>query len=163
MVDVIALAAWLGAALFFSATVAPGLFAVLPTRALAGAVVGRLLPVVFYTGIAVGALVAALEVSAHRAWSWRGRETAAAVMIAACAIGQLVIGSRIERLRAEIGVPMDALPVTDPRRVEFGRLHGLSVAWLGLAMLAAAVALVLSARARHVDGERLDRYSIGTR
>ena len=148
LVDIVALAAWLGAALFFSAAVTPGLFAVLPTRALAGAVVGRLLPVVFYTGMAVGALVMAVEVSAHKSWSWRGREALAAVMIVACAVGQLVIAPRIERVRAEIGVPMDALPVADPRRVEFGRLHGLSVAWLGLAMLAAVVALVLSVRGR---------------
>jgi len=148
LVDIVGLAAWLGAALFFSAAVTPGLFAVLPTRALAGAVVGRLLPVVFYTGMAVGALVVAVEVSGHKGWSWRGREALAAVMIVACGVGQLVIAPRIERVRAEIGVPMDALPVADPRRVEFGRLHGLSVAWLGLAMLAAVVALVLSVRGR---------------
>ena len=44
------LALWLGAAGFFSAAVAPALFAVLPTRTLAGEVVGRVLPVVFYVG-----------------------------------------------------------------------------------------------------------------
>jgi hypothetical protein len=147
LIEVGALAAWLGAALFFGAAVAPGLFAVLPTRALAGVVVGRLLPVVFYAGIVIGALVMAIEVAAHRGWSWRGRETAAGVMIVACGIAQLVVAPRIERLRAEIGGPMDALSVVDARRIAFGRLHGLSVAWLGLAMVAAAIALVSSVRA----------------
>jgi hypothetical protein len=41
---------------------------------------------------------------------------------------------------------VDDLPVSDPRRVAFGRLHGLSVGWLGVAILAALVALVLVAR-----------------
>ena len=35
--------AWLGAAIFVAAFVAPAAFAVLPTRALAGAIVGRIL------------------------------------------------------------------------------------------------------------------------
>jgi len=43
------LAVWLGAALFFSVAVAPALFAVLPSRTLAGEVVGRLLPGIFYS------------------------------------------------------------------------------------------------------------------
>jgi hypothetical protein len=42
------LAFWLGAAAFFSVALAPVLFAVLPTRTLAGEVVGRVLPGVLY-------------------------------------------------------------------------------------------------------------------
>jgi hypothetical protein len=68
-------------------------------------------------------------------------------MIIACGIAQWIVGPRIERLRQEIGGPLDALPLDDVRRVAFGRLHGASVAWLGVAMLAAAVALVAAARA----------------
>jgi hypothetical protein len=152
LIELGALAAWLGAALFFSAAVAPGLFAVLPTRALAGLVVGRLLPVVFYAGIVAGAFVVVMEMRTQGGWSWRGRESPAAVMIVACGVAQLLIAPRIERVRAAIGGPMDALPVADPRRVAFGRLHGLSVAWLGVAMLAAAIALALAARAAASEG-----------
>lgn len=147
LVELVVLSIWLGASVFFSAGVAPSLFAVLPTRALAGAVVGRLLPIVFYSGIVVGAVVVADTFVDHRTWRWLGRETAGAVIIIACAIAQFVIIPRIDRLRASIGGPMDALPADDVRRAAFGRLHGLSVAWLGLAMLAAVVAMVLSARA----------------
>ena len=141
------LAIWLGAAAFFSIAVAPALFAVLPSRTLAGEVVGRLLPTIFYSGIVIGALVVATQFRAHGAWNIRGRETAAAVMIGGCVVAQMLVAPRIARLRSEIAGPIEILPVDDPRRVAFGRLHGASVAWLGLAMMAAAVALVLAARA----------------
>jgi hypothetical protein len=141
------LAIWLGAAAFFSVGVAPALFAVLPSRSLAGEVVGRLLPPVFYSGILIGIVVIITQLRAHGGWSWRGRETAGLVMVAACAIAQLVVAPRIDRVRSEIGGPVEALALDDPRRVAFGRLHGFSVAWLGIAMLAAIVAAVLAVRA----------------
>ena len=144
-----ALGLWLGAAAFFSAAVAPAVFAVLPTRTLAGAVVGRLLPAVFYSGMLIGVVIIALELAARGSWNFRGRETAAAVMVAACAFAQLVIAPRIERIRLQIGGPLEGLSVDDVRRIEFGRLHGLSVAWLGLAMLAGAVAAIASIRTLH--------------
>lgn len=141
------IALWLGAAAFFSIAVAPALFATLPSRTLAGEVVGRLLPGIFYSGMIVGVLVALTQFRANDAWAWRGREISSVVMITACLIAQIVIAPRIARLRADIGGPIEILPLDDGRRVAFGRLHGASVAWLGLAMLAAAVVLVLDARA----------------
>jgi hypothetical protein len=147
VIEIAVLAIWLGAALLFVAAVAPAVFAVLPTRTLAGAVVGRVLPSVFYSGMVAGALAIGLRMSDRAGWSWRGPETAGAVMIGACAVAQLFIAPRIERVREAIGGPIDVLPVDDPQRVAFGRLHGLSVGWLGLAMLAAAAALVIAMRA----------------
>lgn len=146
LIEVTALAMWLGAAAFFSVAVAPALFDTLPTRMLAGAVVGRLLPGVYYSGLVVGALVIAVEIMPHGAWSWRGREVLGAVIVLACGIAQFVIGPRIDRMRAEIAGPLESLPADNAQRAAFGRLHGASVAFLGLAMLAAVVALVLSAR-----------------
>lgn len=147
LIQLCTLALWLGGAILFSAVVAPTLFAVLPARTLAGAVVGRVLPVIFYSGMILGALIVALELRENHGWSWRGRETAGAVVVASCAIAQLLIAPRIERLRAEIGGVLENLAPDDARRAAFGRLHGASVAWLGLAMIAAAVAAVLAARA----------------
>ena len=144
-------AAWLGAALLFSAVVAPAAFAVLPSRALAGALVGRVLPVILWTGLALGALSALLALRGaavpYRPWRLGG----AVGMAAGCAVAQLVIGPRIGRLRAAIGPSLEALAADDPQRVAFGRLHAFSVAWLGVAMLAAvvlAVGTALAARAR---------------
>jgi len=147
-VQLIVLALWIGAAVFFSAAVAPALFRVLPSRALAGVSVGAMLPVVFYTGIIAGLILLASELS-RGGWHWSGGVVAAIVMILSCGIAQLVIGPRIARVRDAIAGPVDELAATDPRRIAFGRLHGMSVAWLGIAILAAVVALVLATRELH--------------
>jgi len=143
LVSIALLAAWLGAALIIAAVVAPAAFDVLPTRTLAGALVGRVLPTLFWSGIVVGLLVL---------WvGWRlplpqVRTASAFILVAACAVAQLVIAPRIERVRAAIGGPMDALDPSSPLRQAFGRLHGLSVACLGVGGLAALVTLVLLLR-----------------
>ncbi|MBX6330898.1 MAG: DUF4149 domain-containing protein [Gemmatimonadaceae bacterium] len=147
LATIVLLAAWLGAAIYFSTAVAQAAFRVLPTRALAGALVGRTLPVIFVAGIVVGVLTAALTMREPAAAWGRAVRIAAELGIALfCAIGQGVIGTRIERLRASIGTTLDALPPGDPARVTFGRLHGLSVLTLALAMLLAIVALVAASR-----------------
>jgi hypothetical protein len=140
---VVLLAAWLGAALLVAAVVAPAAFAVLPSRTLAGALVGRVLPVVFWSGMLVGVAAVALTWGMPaRGW----RSGAALALVAACAAAQLVIAPRIERVRGQIGGTIDALDPSDPRSQAFGRLHGLSVAWMGVGTLAALLALILVAR-----------------
>lgn len=143
--EILLLTLWMGAAVLFVAVVAPAAFLVLPTRTLAGALVGRVLPVIFYAGVVVGAAVVVLDVPGRSA-SWT-RTAAGAVTALACAVAQLVVGTRISRLRAAIGGPLESLAPDDPRRVAFGRLHAFSVGWLGIAMLAAVVALALAVRA----------------
>jgi hypothetical protein len=130
---------WLGAALFFAVVVAPAAFAVLPTPALAGGLVGRLLPPLFASGVVVGVAILVIELRWRRTGR-RLRASAAGVMLTACAVAQFVIGGRIDRLRTAAGVPMVALEQDDPRRAAFGRLHALSVAALGAAMIAAGTA-----------------------
>lgn len=143
LASVALLAAWLGAALLVALAVAPAAFAVLPTRTLAGALVGRVLPVVFWSGIVVGVVVAALGWSAPQ----RGWRTGGAVGLAlACGVAQLVVAPRIQRVREQIGGAVDALDPSDPRRQAFGRLHGMSVAWMGVGGLAAIVALSVIVR-----------------
>lgn len=143
LVSAVVLSAWLGCALLVAAVVAPAAFAVLPTRSLAGALVGRVLPAVFYSGMAAGLLAAALT------WSIppRGWRTGTAVaLVAACAFAQLLVAPRIAGMRAAIGGPLDALDPSDPRREAFGRLHGISVAWMGVGMLAAFACLAITLR-----------------
>lgn len=145
-IQLIVLAVWIGAAVFFSAAVAPVLFRVLPTRALAGEAVAGMLPVVFYSGIVAGLILLLTALPRDEGRWWSGPTVAAGVMILACAVAQWFIGPRISRIRDAIAGPVDNLSPSDPRRVTFGRLHGLSVGWLGVAILAALVALVLIAR-----------------
>ena len=137
------LSAWLGAAMLFSAVVAPAAFAALPSRTLAGAVVGRVLPVVFIGGIVVAAISLGLD-RARRGRMPGVRRVALIVTALACGAAQFYVGPRIESVRREIDGPIEQLAPSDARRLSFGRLHAVSVGWLGLAMIAAATALVLA-------------------
>ena len=136
--------------MLLGAVVAPAAFAVLPERSMAGALVGRVLPVLYLAGMSVGALVAIAG------WRDAGRARRAVlgaglVTLLACACAHVVIGERMERLRASLPGALDELGAADPRRVTFGRLHGLSVACLGLAAASAAAGVVLLLRG---SGER---------
>lgn len=149
LVIALMLAAWLGAVVLFGAVVAPAAFAALPSRTLAGAVVGRVLPVLFISGLVAGALVM-LSGTRLRGAPRLTRLMAGTLVVASCAVAQFVIGSRIEQVRASVGDSLESLPQGDPARVTFGRLHGLSVAGLGIAVLGAATALVFLVRPARV-------------
>jgi len=144
MVAALLVAAWLGAALLVAAAVAPAAFAVLPSRTLAGALVGRVLPVVFLGGVVAG-LCCGADAATTPTVLGRWRVGAGLVLALGCAYAQFVVTPRIERLRATIGGAVDALDPSDPRRIAFGQMHLQSVIWLGVAMLAAVVALVTAA------------------
>jgi hypothetical protein len=137
-------ALWLGAALLTVTVVAPGAFAVLPTRAMAGDMVGRVLPVVFVGGIIVPALVLWIAPAARRSVL----AVAMSVLAASSSLAALAgVNPRIAALRVLVVIPIDQLSPGDPRRALFGLLHVISVALLGAAMLALAVLLVALARA----------------
>lgn len=152
------LSAWLGAVIFFSVVVAPAAFRVLPSRTLAGALVGETIPALFIGG-AVGGVLTLVVLFGHGAAMPRFRLSAllaAALMVVASLVGQVVIGGRITRLRAEIGGTLDILPAFHPVREEFGRLHGYSVIALGVTLVAAVVLvwLLLRRPERGGNGER---------
>jgi len=137
--QLIAASAWLGAALLFVAVVAPAAFAALPTRTLAGALVGAVLPALFYAGIVLGVGLAAASVALRRGRIVTPGTVGGLVMAISCAAAQFIVAPRIERARESIAGPIESVPSSDPRRVAFGRLHGASVAWLGVAVVGAAV------------------------
>jgi hypothetical protein len=141
---IVLLALWGGGALLMVSTVAPAAFRALPTRVMAGAVVGQILPVVFISGLVIG-VAALMLVAPNSSWA-RTRRVAAAGTLIGCGIAQFVIGPRIASIRAAIGPSVEALGATDPLRVSFGRLHAFSVFWLGVGMLCALVALIATLR-----------------
>jgi uncharacterized protein DUF4149 len=138
----ILLSAWLGAAVLVTTVVAPAAFAVLPSRTLAGALVGRVLPVLFIAGLVVALASLSLDSGDHGR-AIRVRRAMLIVAAVSCAAAQFAVAPRIERVRKEIAGPVEQLSPDDPRRIAFGRLHAASVAWLGLAMIAAVATLVL--------------------
>ncbi len=143
LTTIVLLAGWIGASLLVATVVAPAAFAVLPSRSLAGALVGRVLPALFWAGIAIGCVV----IVASRADGVRRVPLAAGLIIViACTASHLIVGPRIAALRDEIGVAVETLEPSDPRRAAFGRLHGLSVLGLGGGLVAAATALISLSR-----------------
>src|SRR5689334_14913258 len=151
----ILLACWFGAALFFVAVVAPAAFSVLRSFGLpnaneiAGSIVTRSLSVINVAGFLI-ALLLLLSLLLWRNSASRVSfivECVCLVVIAlATGVGHWVIAARMRALRAAMVLPIDQIAIDDSRRIEFNSLHGYSVNALGLAMIAALVALVLMAR-----------------
>lgn len=136
-------AVWIGAALITAAVVAPSAFAVLPSRTMAGTLVGNVLAALFLAGIVAGGLAAAVLAAPSRsAGPSRSALIASLVVAAACGFAQFLVTPKLDQLRVGIGGPVDALAADDPRRVAFGLLHGYSVAGLGLALVGAVACLV---------------------
>ena len=149
------LAVWFGAALFFSAVVAPAAFGVLRSYGLpnaselAGGIVTRSLSVVNVAGFVIAVL---LLVTLFLRQSSAGRVSVIvegiclALIALGTGVGHWVIAARMRAIRAALELPIDQIAADDSRRVAFNSLHGYSVNALSLAMIAALVALVLMAR-----------------
>lgn len=143
-VSAIVLAAWIGATLYFSVVVTRAAFAVLPTRTLAGALVGETLPVLFDSGMLVGAILVGAALLSPGGTARTASLAGGVTIFVLTAFARFVILARIARLRLAMPVAIDSLPVDDPSRRAFGQLHAMSVGALGLAMLVGLiVALVL--------------------
>jgi hypothetical protein len=149
------LACWFGAALFFGAVVAPAAFGVLRSFGLpnaneiAGGIVTRSLSVINIGGFLISLLLLVTGIlwrnSAGRL-SFIVQCICLAVIALATAVGHWLIAARMRALRAAMVLPIDQIAADDPRRIAFNSLHGYSVNVLGLAMIAALVAMVMMGR-----------------
>jgi hypothetical protein len=144
-VSAILLAAWIGAALYFSIVVTRAAFAVLPSRTMAGALVGQTLPVLFDSGMLVGALLVGAALLSPAGAARTASLVGGVAIVALTALARFVILARIARLRLSMPVAVDSLPVTDPARRAFGQLHAMSVGALGLAMLIGIIVAIVLA------------------
>jgi len=137
---------WLGAAILFSAVVAPTAFHVLrgfnlPNAGeIAGTIVSHTLSVVNISGFILSLILMVIAFALKRNYS-HGRLTAQMVLLALMAIstaaGEWVIAARMRALRAAMTMPIDQVAASDPKRVAFAALHGYSVAALSVAIIAA--------------------------
>ena len=149
--EALLLTVWLGAMIFFSFAVAPTVFAVLPTRELAGQVVNSLIAKVELIGLVCGPL---LLLSQLFAWPKRPAEAKArtvrvillALMTLLVAASRFWVSAKMHGLRAQLTGPIDDLAVTDPLRVEFNALHGVSVSLMGATLLAGVVVIFITVR-----------------
>lgn len=140
---------WLGAAVFFSFAVAPGAFAVLPTREAAGALVSRSLMIVNLSGLIIGLILLAssfvkVPAGTNLFLLWTER-ISLVVLTVACAVGQFVIALWLSFVKAQMGRPIDEIALDDPLRIRFNNLHEYSVWVLIAAMIAAIIAFFIIA------------------
>jgi hypothetical protein len=149
-VQVFALGTWVGAIFYFSAEVAPEAFRVLPSQDLAGVLVEFTLRRLHTLGVTAGILF--LLVSAALAVSASGARRSVllpsigvAIMVLLTVISQHVVIRRMMELRREMG-SVAATAVDSPLRVEFDKLHGVSVQLEGATLLIGFASLFLTVR-----------------
>ncbi len=132
---VLSLVFWIGGILFFAIT-APNVFAVVPTRDLAGQVITRLLPILHWIGLGCGVIFLVCSIVLSRIAEgefrpWAVRNLLVIAMLVLTCVSQFVIFARMDRLRHEMGV-IDNVAWADTRRVEFNQLHVWSTRLEGL-------------------------------
>jgi len=151
----LAMVVWLGGLILFAFVVAPTVFSpgLLPTRHLAGEIVGRSLGALHWMGIVSGVifLISSAIYSRRTVGSARplaGRHLLIALMLLLTLISQFAISPKMHALRAEAGV-IDNIPLDSPLRMEFDRLHVWSEEFEEAVLLLGLGALFLTARALH--------------
>jgi hypothetical protein len=143
----LSLVVWIGGVMFLAFVEAPTAFrpGLLPSRHLAGAVVGGSLNILHWLGIVSGIvfLISSLaynQISKGTAQPFALRHVLIVLMLLLTAYSQFGITPRMVALRASF-VEIDRVPLDDPGRVEFDQLHNWSekleggVLLLGLAVV----------------------------
>jgi len=148
---VLALVVWVGGLVALGGIAAPSAFEVMAARQipegrqLAGALFGEMLRRFTLISYAAGGVVmltlVARRILGPRPHRFAWRAGLAAVMLASTAYGSMAVATRIQRLQRDLAVSPSSLPADDARRIEFGRLHGLSTA-LQLVPLLGGLALL---------------------
>ena len=133
---VVALVLWVGGLVVAGALVAPSVFGVLQGwneaqgRVLAGQVFGEVLLRLTWLSYAMGAVMF-ITLTLHRLLGARPVKYGIRVGIMALMLVMMMITGfylipQVDAIQAQVAGPVSALAATDPRRVEFDRLHGLS-------------------------------------
>ena len=138
--SLVILAIWVGGLAVLGLVVAPTIFASLQAqdpvggRVLAaqvfGAVFERFQHVSWVLGVLLVASLAARALLGPRPGRLAWRLWAVAGMLALSLVTTSFIGPRIDRIRLETSGSVASLPDSDPRKAEFGRLHGLSIVFM---------------------------------
>ena len=148
---VLSLVVWLGGLIFFAFAVAPAAFAVLPTRHLAGNIVGRTIAILHWLGIISGLVFLASSLlysqfTRGTPHAFAARNIVIVLMLALTLISQFGIIPRMDALRASIG-EIDSVPPDNPARMQFDALHVWSTRVEAGVLLLGLVVVYLTASA----------------
>ena len=133
---VVALVLWVGGLIVAGALVAPSVFGVLQAwnvlqgRVLAGQVFGEVLMRLTWLSYGMGAVMF-VTLTLHRLLGARPlqygiRVGIMGVMLMMMMVTGFILIPQVDGIQAAVQGPVAALPDTDPRRMEFNRLHGIS-------------------------------------
>jgi hypothetical protein len=149
----LSLVVWVGGIIFLAFVEAPIAFSpgLLPTRHLAGSVVGHSLDLLHYMAIVAGIVFLIASLLYNRLSSGNLRPLAArhlliVLMLLLTIISQFAISPKMHALRAEAGV-IDSVPLDNPLRREFDRLHIWSEKFEEAVLLLGLVAVYTTAQA----------------
>ena len=148
---VLSLVVWLGGLIFFAFAVAPAAFAVLPTRHLAGNIVGRTIAILHWLGIISGLVFLASsllysQLTRGTPHAFAARNIVIVLMLALTLISQFGIIPRMDTLRASVG-EIDSVPLDNPARMQFDALHVWSTRVEAGVLLLGLVVVYLTAAA----------------
>jgi hypothetical protein len=123
----LSLIVWLGGLIFFAFVLAPTAFSVLPSRHLAGTLVGRSIAILHWMGILSGVIFLAASLLYSRltkgtAHVFAARHVLIVLMLTLTLTSQFGIIPRMDTLRASIG-EIDSVAPNSPARMQFDALH----------------------------------------
>jgi uncharacterized membrane protein len=146
-IQVFALGTWVGSIIYLSFVVAPGAFGVLQSRDQAGLMVGYSLARLHYLGMvaAVLYLVAGLALAQSVKAFAQPAMIGVVLMLLLTVTSQTRVTPRLAELRSEM-VSVDATPKDNPLRVEFDRLHRVSVRMEVMVLVIGIAALFCTVR-----------------
>jgi Domain of unknown function (DUF4149) len=149
----LSLVVWLGGLIFLAFVEAPIAFSpgLLPTRHMAGSIVGHSLDLLHYIAIVSGVVFLIASMFHNRMATGDARPLAArhlliVLMLLLTVISQFAISPKMHGIRAEAGV-IDNLSPDNPLRREFDRLHVWSEKFEEAVLLLGLVTLYATARA----------------
>jgi hypothetical protein len=146
----LALVLWLGGLLFFPITAWAAFSSLADTHA-AGTIVAKALGILHEEGLFAGCLIVLFLALGRVARVYRSSTVIIGMVLALFMLGctaysQLSIIPRMERDRIAAGGAIDNVPRTDPRHIDFNRLHHTSEDVEEAVMIGGLVLLVLLAR-----------------
>ncbi|MGA2003401.1 MAG: DUF4149 domain-containing protein [Terriglobales bacterium] len=151
----LALVVWIGGVIFLAFVEAPTAFSpgLLPTRHMAGSIVGHSLDLLHTMGIISGFVFLIASMVYCRMTSGNARPLALrhlliVLMLTITMISQFAISPKMHALRAQ-AVVIDSLTLDNPIRAEFDRLHVWSENFEGAVLLLGLIAVFRTAQELH--------------
>ncbi len=145
--EFLSLSVWIGSIVFLSFIAAPAAFSVLGKRDQAGALVVLVLGRMHFLGIAGGLIFLAARLVRAKTFGSLVAPAALAVvlMLLLTFVSQMGVSPRMARLKTEMG-SVERTPLDNPLRIEFNKLHRVSVGLETLVLFSGITALVLLVR-----------------